>query len=246
MLMPLFKAMSVRDCCLSPSRIDVWEFPLTQFAQPALLLLNEDEQAKGNRFRFEHHRRRYRVARAMMRIILGKYLNCPPEHLQFDYNSHGKPEIKSKEAIEFNLSHSGELALLAVGQHTPLGIDLEFFSARPYEGIAKHSFSPQECAALAKVPIQLKPLSFFSIWSQKEALIKACGLGLSYPTQRFNVPILPAAQEEIVDSLHETVWQMRCFMPQISCCAALCFQPQIEVIRYLKVNPLDFFKAEEI
>jgi 4'-phosphopantetheinyl transferase len=90
--------------------------------------------------------------------------------------------------------------------------------------------------AFNQVPRLLQPLAFFHIWSQKEALIKACGLGLTYPTQQFSVPILPSTNQEIIDTLHKTTWQMISFMPEIACSAALCYHSAINQIRYLKLT----------
>ena len=77
---------------------------------------------------------------------------------------------------------------------------------------------------------------FFNIWAQKEAFIKACGLGLSYPTQQFNVPPMPGEKIQIIDKIHQQTWQMISFMPEISCSAALCYNTQMEDIHFLKLK----------
>ena len=231
-----FKEFSPSDCVLKRTRIDIWQYPLHTLFLGAESLLNSDELARAKRYHFARHQRRFTVARAMLRLILARYINLPPAKLTFSYNKHGKPELKDTPSLQFNLSHSGDLALLAVGSELPLGIDLEFFSARPYEGIGKHLFSPIENQALHNISTTLKPLSFFHIWAQKEALIKACGLGLAYPTQEFDVPIFMHANLDIDDLVHKKTWHMRSFMPEIACCAALCHDPEIESVRYLKTT----------
>lgn len=135
---------AAHDCSLDKTRIDIWEFPLNTPFHQANSLLNEKELERANRYHFERHRRRFTIARATLRLILGRYLQRDASQLSFQYSSHGKPGIESSQGLEFNLSHSGELALLAVGCQFPLGVDLEFFSARPYDGIAKNLFSQQE------------------------------------------------------------------------------------------------------
>ncbi len=227
--------MSADDCDLQSNRIDIWEFSLTKMPVNANSLLNATELARANRFHFDRHRRRFTVARATMRLILGRYLQQDPEQLIFSYGQHGKPQINS-QALEFNLSHSGELALLAVGCQFPLGIDVEFFSARPYDGIAKHLFSPQELQSFLKLANYLKPQVFFHIWAQKEAFIKACGLGLSYPTKLFTVPIFSPSHELIKDSIHNNEWFMNSFMPKVACSAALCHHPKINELRYIRLE----------
>ena len=193
----------------------------------------------ANRFHFPRHHRRFIVARAMMRTILANYLNEKPEQLDFSYNQHGKPLINHPHRIEFNLSHSDDLALLAIGQYFPLGVDLEYFSARPYEGIGKNLFSIAEINELSRQPNSLKSLVFFHIWAQKEAFIKACGMGLAYPTEQFTVPALASMDSDIFDSLHGNAWKMKSFMPKIACSAALCYNPEVTVLRKITVNPED-------
>ncbi|KTC85392.1 MULTISPECIES: 4'-phosphopantetheinyl transferase family protein [Legionella] len=233
---------AAHDCHLEKTRIDIWEFPLDKPFRQAKSLLNETELARANRYHFERHRRRFTIARATLRLILGRYLQQDGGQLSFQYNSHGKPGIRNSQGLEFNLSHSGELALLAVGCQFPLGVDLEFFSARPYDGIAKNLFSQQELEFFLTLPNHLKTHVFFQIWAQKEAFIKASGLGLSYPTKLFTVPIFSTTAERITDTVHHCEWLMNSFMPQVACSAALCHHPEVKKLRYARLdNPAVLF-----
>ncbi|ETO93621.1 4'-phosphopantetheinyl transferase family protein [Legionella oakridgensis] len=233
--MPSFKALPLQDCSLHEERVDIWQFSLHMEFNNSKSLLSSDEQKRAERYYFARHRRRFTIARTMLRLILARYLNLAPEQLEFTYSSHGKPALPNHH-LQFNMSHSQETALLAVGKNHSLGIDLEFFSARPYEGIADHLFSVQENQALHALPPMLKPLGFFHIWAQKEALIKACGLGLSYPTKQISLPILPTEAQAIYDPLHQQHWRVLSFIPKIASCAALCYNPCIQEIRYLTLN----------
>lgn len=233
-----FKTLVLTDRQLKDSRIDIWQFPLHTSWPEAHSFLNDEESARAKRYHFAHHCRRYTVARTMLRLILGHYLQTNPKKLVFTYNTHGKPALLDFPALQFNLSHSGELALLAVGSHFPVGIDLEFFSARPYRGIGKTLFSNQENLKLEHVNQALEPLAFFHVWAQKEAFIKACGLGLAYPTKQFEVSLLPSPSYEVIDHIHQTTWHMKSFMPEIACNAALCHHPSVTDIYYLKLAKL--------
>lgn len=243
LFMTLFHPILLNDYALQQNRIDIWEFSLLDIPSWATEVLHDNELERANRFHFPRHHRRFTVARAMLRAILARYLHCEAGAISFTYNKHGKPWIQNDVGLEFNLSHSGELALLAIGQQFPLGIDLEFFSARPYQGLAKMMFSDQEIADFSKIPLHLQPLTFFHIWAQKEALIKACGLGLSYPTKQFDVPITPPTNALIEDKKHQIQWQMISFMPRVSCNAALCCDPQIQTLRYTIVEPKNFLTS---
>jgi 4'-phosphopantetheinyl transferase len=227
-----FIPLNSEHCVLNESRIDLWQFSLEHELHAADYLLNSDEKARADRFYFQKHKRRFTTARAAMRIILARYLNTAPERLEFTYNAQGKPSVVNSQKLQFNLSHTDEIAMLAVGKGFPLGVDIERYSARPYEGIAKTLFSEQELASLLKAPLSLKPALFFHVWAQKEAFIKTSGLGLSYPTKEFTVPTTFPTKQLVEDPLHNTTWQLRSFMPQIACSGALCYHPTVREIRH--------------
>lgn len=230
--MLLFKSCPSSDCILETNRIDVWRFSLETDPASLPALLSIDEMNTAGRFHFAHHRRRYTVSRTLLRLILGDYLKQDAAQLPFSYNTHGKPFLEDPSLIQFNLSHSRDTAMLAIGKRHPLGIDLEYFSSRPYDGIAHHLFSSKEYDALQALPGSLKPMGFFHLWSQKEALIKACGLGLSYPTTTVSLPMLSSRIHRVEDMVHNKTWQIQSFMPTMSCWAALCYSPEIDTFRY--------------
>lgn len=235
------KKLNIADYILNKTRIDIWQYPLHTEFTDAAKLLNEHELQRAKRYYFARHQRRFTVARAMLRCILARYLNLQPAELIFSYNEYGKPELINERSLQFNLSHSGDTALLAIGQENPLGIDIELFSARPYAGIGEHLFSENENLGLAQTSKQLKPLAFFNIWAQKEAFIKACGLGLAYPTKKFDVPILPPTHQPCIDVLHQQPWQILSFMPNVACSAALCHHPVVEKIFYITLQDCNLF-----
>jgi len=226
------------DCALMTERIDVWLVSLNHpTPNHANQILAPDEQTRWRQFYFEKHQRRFANARLQLREILSHYLGVSAATIEFNYNKQGKPFLKNnRDLLEFNLSHSSELAILAIGQGLPLGVDVEFFSARPYLGMAKQLFSPSEIQALHQLATHLQPLAFFHMWAQKEAFIKAVGLGLSYPTQQFSVPCLPPSTETLSDPIHHTTWTLRSFTPQLGCAAALCHHPSVKTIRFLNAT----------
>ncbi|MBA2711880.1 MAG: 4'-phosphopantetheinyl transferase superfamily protein [Tatlockia sp.] len=237
------KYIPPEDCQLKKNSIDIWEFPLNILPPLARTILNADELNRADRYYFERHKRRFTVARALLRIILGHYLQKNGKSLNFIYNKHGKPELKNSSSLQFNLSHSRDLALVAIGQQFSLGVDLEFYSARPYDGIAKHLFSEQELALFLTLPNYLKPQAFFNIWASKEAFIKGCGLGLAYPTKLFTVPVFGAEAKSIKDDVFKNIWQLSSFMPKIGCAAALCHHPEVTEIQYIRINDSEKFLA---
>ncbi|WP_298623569.1 4'-phosphopantetheinyl transferase superfamily protein [uncultured Legionella sp.] len=232
MIITGFTPLNTQNCILNESRIDLWQFSLEHELHVAEQLLNADERARADRFYFSRHKRRFSTARATLRIILARYLNTAPERLEFIYNSYGKPTVINSQKLQFNISHTGDLAMLAVGKGYPMGVDIEKYSARPYEGIAKSLFSEQEFMELKKAPASMKAALFFHVWAQKEAFIKASGLGLSYPTKEFHVPTIIPTKQLVDDPLHNMTWQLRTFMPKVACSGALCHHPTVREIRH--------------
>lgn len=246
MIITGFNPLDSDNCILNEARIDLWQFSLLDELPYAARILNTEEKTRAERFYFAKHQRRFATARTTLRIILARYLNTSPERLEFSYNNHGKPKVINSSRLQFNLSHSGDLALLAVGKNFPMGVDIEKYSARPYEGIAKSAFSDLEFNEFLKIPSALRPAVFFHIWSQKEAFIKACGLGLSYPTQEFNVPTSMPTKQLVDDPLNNITWQMRSFMPEIACSGALCYHPTVRELRYGSIQLQSHSKSGQL
>ncbi|QDQ40649.1 4'-phosphopantetheinyl transferase superfamily protein [Legionella geestiana] len=233
--MQIFTPTDVTPRTRSQTRIDVWHFSLLKPLEDARSLLDNNEIERADRFYFEHHRRRFIAAHAGLRRILALYTGVCPEKLVFSTNHYGKPHLMDADGLTFNLSHSADSALVAVGQDFPLGVDIEYFSCRNYRGIARHSFSPEENAVLERLPSWQRAMAFFHIWAQKEAFIKAAGMGLSYPTTRFTVPARLPLRAEVLDPLADKHWQMRGFTPFLACAAALCCDTRVKDVAFLRL-----------
>jgi 4'-phosphopantetheinyl transferase len=185
---------------LKSDEIHVWRVALGQpddVVNSLEEILSEDERRRAGRFLKTQDQRRFTVARAALRAILGNYLALPPREVRFRYADHGKPELdlpRNEDSIRFNLSHSHELALCAVCRDREVGIDVEYVRAGfPVDEIAPQFFSQAENAALAALTPDERARAFFACWTRKEAYIKADGKGLSIPLDRFDVSVDPAA-----------------------------------------------------
>ena len=232
----IFLPFTPDESILSAGQIDIWQYPLDMDFKSARSLLSLEEQKRANNYHFAHHRERFAQARAMLRLILSKYTHIHPKKISWTENKYGKPQLYPCSALHFNLSHSKNMAMLAIGKHHPLGVDVEFLADRAFDGIANIMFSAQEQRSLNATHASTKPLAFYNIWAQKEAFIKACGLGLQYPTQSFNVPVLPTHTHVVTDKQTNTDWHMTTFMPHVGCCAAVCYHPSVMNIRYLAIE----------
>jgi len=181
------------------SAVHVWAIGLT--GSPAVLrtLLSADELESVGRLHFADDRRRYIAARGSLRQILGEYSGTPPAELRFCYGERGKPCLESHSALEFNLSHSGDIALLAVTRIGPIGIDVE--RVRPIEdllGLARRNFSRSEYETLVDLPEAQHEDSFFRCWTRKEAYVKAVGDGLALSLDDFEVSFAPGDQARFI------------------------------------------------
>lgn len=162
--------------------------------------LSSDETERAGRFRLAQHRDRYVVGRGVLRTLLGRYLNTRPGALRFTYNARGKPKLAGAD-LQFNVTHSGGIALFAVTRAAPVGIDVE--RVRPNvtdDRIAERFFAPEEVDALRALDPSDRHEAFFRCWTRKEAFVKACGEGLSLALDRFVVSLSP----DVAPALLET------------------------------------------
>ena len=159
--------------------------------QRYLALLSSAERMQAPRFHFAHDRHRYVVTRASIRTVLSRYAGLAPEQWQFTVSSHGRPQIANGHSdaasLSFNVSHTAGLIAIGVTQNGALGVDVENMNVRPAPiDIADSHFAPEEQSALLAVPESRRDESFFRYWTLKESYIKARGLGLSIPLNRFS------------------------------------------------------------
>jgi 4'-phosphopantetheinyl transferase len=129
----------------------------------------------------------------MLRRLLGEQLQRDPASLHFDAGAHGKPRLGGADqasGLEFNLSHSGDLALLGCAWKRELGVDVEMRRGLGDEAaLVRRYFSPAEQHAYAALPPAARTTGFFQCWTRKEAYIKAVGRGLGLPLDSFDVSL---------------------------------------------------------
>jgi 4'-phosphopantetheinyl transferase len=141
-------------------------------------VLSREELLRRDRFVFDRERDRYTAARALLRIILARYLATTPRDTEIVEALYGKPRVPAA-TVEFNLSHSGELVLVAVAQGRRVGVDIE--CERPVAdaaSIAERCFSSSERLLIAQAEAAARPRAFLECWTSKEAQAKAFGSGL--------------------------------------------------------------------
>lgn len=172
-----------------------FSFP-DQITDPALLkryksLLSDDELAQMPRFYFARHRHQFLLTRALIRTTLSRYFPVEPEAWRFEKNGFGKPGISFPDnqwPVRFNLSHCDGLILCGITRDHDIGVDVEdaLRSTRAaFDGLSSY-FSASEIAALARLPEDQQKQRFFDYWTLKESYIKARGMGLAIPLDKFS------------------------------------------------------------
>ena len=166
--------------------VHVWAVPLDDArvdVDAGRKLLSPDERERAARFYFEQHRRRFLLAHIALHWILSRYLKIPPARLYFELGNNGKPKLPpalTNSGFEFNLSHSNDMALLAINLIGEVGVDIEYVKPGfKFEEIAESFFTAREVAELRGLPSELQRQAFFKCWTCKEAFLKAKGTGLS-------------------------------------------------------------------
>ncbi len=165
--------------------------------------LSRDENDRASRYRFAQDRRRYMLVRAALRHQLGAYLDITPANIKFSYNDAGKPQLTHERdncTLNFNVSHSRNLALIAISLDCRVGVDVEYMkSDLEFEALARHSFSAHERRALQALKGDDQVAGFYRCWIRKEAYIKAIGDGISYGLDRFDVSLNAAETRVVAD-----------------------------------------------
>ena len=208
--------------------------------------LSPDERDRADRFREGPLRNRFVAGRAILRSILADYLAAGAGKIPtplFVYGERGKPRLAepwASSGLQFNLSHSHGLALVAVAVGRDVGVDVE--RLRPVghvEGLVARCFSAEERREWAALPDEARLPAFFRGWTCKEAWLKATGAGLSFPLDQVSVSLDPRQPPRLLsisgDAGEARQWQIACLEPAAGCVAALAVRgepPQIALWRW--------------
>jgi 4'-phosphopantetheinyl transferase len=158
-------------------------------------MLSAEERAVAAGFDSEERRRAYITAHALLRAILGRIAGVAPNEIVFRYGRRGKPEIVSPtQDLQFNMSHSRDVVLVAVTHGRRVGVDIEHIDEPgDVRRIAARFLSPRDRDAIDQLPAERQRAAFLRCWTRKEAYMKARGDGISRPLDDFDVTPTPDA-----------------------------------------------------
>jgi 4'-phosphopantetheinyl transferase len=168
--------------------VEVWRIRISaERADRWRDLLLPDELTRADRYVFPADRDRFTVTRGILRSLLQDRLPLQGRPVEFVFNQYGKPELPGGE-LRFNVTHSGDFALIAITRQAEVGIDIEEISElRGVDQLAATVFTSAELAEFEALDGEARIRLFFRIWTCKEAVIKAAGAGLSLPVQRIQI-----------------------------------------------------------
>lgn len=198
-----------------------------------LRLLSAAEQKRAARFKFTIHREQFILAHGYLRQILARYCKESAAQITFKFGAKGKPFLAEHPGVQFNLSHSQNQMLLAVSADHEIGVDIEQIKTCQVLNLAQRFFSELEYQQLEALNGAELLTAFYQIWAQKEAYIKATGLGLSTELRQFSVQAMPAGL------LHpnDPIWTIQTFewLPDFAGAYAIrCKPKQVHYWKFLE------------
>ena len=225
--------------CIGENDVDLWLAFYDNIVDEAILcemsgLLSAAEKRQQMLFYCASDRKRYLVTRAMVRAVLSRYTGVKPSDWEFTTNAYGRPEVSNIlgngcaiSGIVFNVSHTDGLIALAIGIDRELGVDVENIAiADICPDLGNRFFSKEEVAELGKVSHERKLRRFFEYWTFKESYIKARGMGLSIPLDKFTIlfPSESSVGISIDAALHDDAsrWGLRQYWPGEDYVLAIC------------------------
>ena len=190
---------------LSANQVHLWRAPLDlpmEQSQALERFLTSDERERADRLVVKRIRNNFITARAALRNLLSLYVCVPPSELRFRYTNHGKPIlVYPKASVQFNVSHSNDLAVFALTENYSIGVDVEYLNRRSVVDrmkIAQRLFSSADFSLLKALPQCQQNNAFLECWTRKEAIVKAIGKGLDWPLNQFDVTIGPDEPPELL------------------------------------------------
>ena len=231
--------------------VDVWYLPVraatTDLDTAYGSVLSDGERRRATRFRRDADRRLFTFSRVGLRILLSRYCDVPPDRWVFDADPLGKPRIAAPAGatgLVFNLSHTRGLVAWVVGRRRSVGVDAEHIRrAIDFSDIAARHFTPAERLSIDALADDDRPSGFFTIWTLKEAVLKASGVGLtvdlsalSFESTRHPIGFKVSGATP-VDS---TRWQCARFLPTRDHVVAVCAgrAPRVELdVRVRELSP---------
>ena len=207
--------------------------------------LSAEERARMLRFHAARHRHAYLVGHALVRGALARELDCDPCSLVFETNPYGKPSLvlpASQAGLEFNLSHTDGLCVVALSWKSRLGCDVEHLNRPSLDvEIARRFFTIEESEEIIAHPPALQAHRLLSYWTLKEAYIKAEGQGLSMGLDTFYFALQAHGAPQLMlkngAQQPSAAWQFRQVILRNEFLFALAIEPEVNEDPVVEILP---------
>jgi 4'-phosphopantetheinyl transferase len=202
---------------------------------PDWAVLDADERARAARFVFERDRRRFVARRAALRRCLGQALGLAPRAVAYRTGPHGRPSV-AEATLDFSLSHSGELALIALAEGVRVGVDIEHIDAtKAGPGMLTPHVEPGSAAAAEAALQRGDPKPFFGWWTVVEATAKARGVGIAEAQPALARPDWLSGDVTLPDDEGRLQrWTVQHLPSRDGLCAALTCAAPVSTLRWLQ------------
>ncbi|MDQ0073664.1 4'-phosphopantetheinyl transferase [Variovorax boronicumulans] len=238
--------------------IHLWLCPHGDSGDPALdatyrALLTPQELQQKDRFHFPRDRHRYLLTRVLVRTILSRYAPIDPHDWRFANGPFGRPridvspDIEEAHGLDFNLSHTAGLIVLAIARNIELGVDVENIRRPAVLEAVDHFFAPAEAKSLGALPAASQPHRFFELWTLKESYIKARGMGLQIPLDSFAFALDNAGDIgfSLADPHGNAAWHFQQLQPTPDHMVALCTSTDARIV-CRETSPLQWERMVEV
>ena len=199
---------------------------------------------RADQFRVEHLKRSYVIAHGALRLLLAEMLNRSPSKVKLEIGTRGKPSLKQRDEVYFNMSHCDRLALYAITKDCELGVDVERVrEINELDNISQTYFCEEEFSELLSFPSgPERNQAFVRCWTRKEAYIKATGDGMSCSLNQFRVSLSPQSPARFVHIGHSVdrarLWTLHHIDPAPGYVGALAYSgPEGDIILHTPVLP---------
>lgn len=224
---------------LSAGTVHVWFLDRTGPAEPGWLeILDDEERERAMRFRTPQLQDAFAASHALVRTALSAYARLSPGEWRFAISPEGCPTVLGHSELAFSLTHAGPRAAVAIGTSQALGLDLEpIRPERDPMALARRFFGPAEAAWLtARSPAE-RPAGFATLWTVKEAVLKARGRGLTEPLHSVEVDMDSSGRPVHVRAPGGP-WTVRAWSPEPGWCTALAVRGEALAVSTFRAPPL--------
>ena len=228
---------------LGVNEVEIWHGKITgknMHYQAYWRVLDEAEQTQAGKFKNALLHQRYVEIHGRLRNLLAQVLNQSPEKIRIKKAEHGKPYLADYPELAFNLSHSADRWMIAMGWNCRLGVDVEICGQRSnLSGLVNKSFSKEEATYWIQLPETQKNQAFYRTWTKKEAFVKATGYGIALGLNQ--CVINPENQAEFLRIPAKcgtpSAWHVLDFELEEGVCSALVADKKFSVINQIVSSP---------